>query len=186
MFSPIQLVPSMDSGTLSSAINNNFKQIESENRTKVIRDEDGIDRVIMGRYPDGKYGIKVSKPGVDVLTAEDDELIFNSNNNIFKIVETDTITLASPAGTGTSSNVVVPHSLGYKPLVLAFVSFSSLGTSFPLPYNEVDIFTGVVGWQVGMEVTDIDITFFHRNITVASSVTDYIRYYILQETASAA
>ena len=68
MISPIQLTPNMDSGTLANAINDTFRQIESENRTKVIRDEDGVDRIILGRLPDGTYGLIVSKPGVDVNT----------------------------------------------------------------------------------------------------------------------
>jgi len=66
MISPIQLTPNMDMATMTAAINNTLRQIESENRTKVIRDEDGVDRIILGRMPDGTYGMVVSKPGVDV------------------------------------------------------------------------------------------------------------------------
>lgn len=65
--SPIQLTPSMDFPTLVNAVNNNFRQIEAENRTKVIRDEDGNNRIILGRFPDGTYGLAISKPGRDVL-----------------------------------------------------------------------------------------------------------------------
>ena len=67
MISPVQLTPGMDSATMISAINDNFRQIESENRTKVINDETGASRIIIGRFPDGSYGIIVSKQGVDVL-----------------------------------------------------------------------------------------------------------------------
>ena len=66
MIAPIQLTPNMDIPTLVNAVNNNFRQIEAENRTKVIRDENGVDRIIIGRWPDGTYGLIVSKPGVDV------------------------------------------------------------------------------------------------------------------------
>ena len=58
----------MDTATLVNAINDSLRQIESENRTKVIRDEDGVDRIILGRLPDGTYGLIISKPGVDVNT----------------------------------------------------------------------------------------------------------------------
>jgi len=64
--SPIQLTPGMDNGTMVSSINNNFQQIESENRTKVIKDENGDSRIIIGKFPDGTYGIIISKPGIDV------------------------------------------------------------------------------------------------------------------------
>lgn len=67
MLSPIQLAPGMDQATMMSVINQNFRQIESENRTKVIRDEDGVNRIILGRMPDGTYGLLVSKPGVDAV-----------------------------------------------------------------------------------------------------------------------
>ena len=68
MISPIQLTPNMDTATMVNSINDVFRQIESANRSQVIRDENGIDRVIVGRMPDGTYGVIVSKPGVDVKT----------------------------------------------------------------------------------------------------------------------
>src|SRR5260221_9771691 len=42
-------------------------------------------RMIEGLLPDGSYGMWVSKPGYDVITATGDQLVFNSNQNIFKI-----------------------------------------------------------------------------------------------------
>ena len=66
MISPIQLTPNMDAGTMTTAINNVFQQIEAENRSKMITDENGTNRIIIGLLPDGTYGIVVSKPGVDV------------------------------------------------------------------------------------------------------------------------
>lgn len=57
----------MDMGTLVTAINSTFNQLESENRTKVIRDENGINRILIGLAPNGKYGVYITKPGVDVL-----------------------------------------------------------------------------------------------------------------------
>ena len=68
MISPIQLTPNMDVATIATAVNETFRQIEAENRTKVIKDENGQNRIIMGRFPDGTYGIAISKPGRDVLT----------------------------------------------------------------------------------------------------------------------
>lgn len=69
MISPIQLTPNMDAATMVSAINDNFRQIESENRTKVIRDENGQNRVLIGRAPNGEYLIAISAKGQDVLQA---------------------------------------------------------------------------------------------------------------------
>lgn len=69
MSSPIQLTPGMDPNTMVATINENFRQIEAENRTKVIKDEDGQNRILIGRAPNGKYVIAVSVKGTDVLTA---------------------------------------------------------------------------------------------------------------------
>lgn len=67
MLSPIQLTPNMDPATMVDAINNNFRQIESENRTKVIKDEDGQNRILIGRDPKGKYVVAITIPGKDVI-----------------------------------------------------------------------------------------------------------------------
>jgi len=69
MISPIQLTPNMDMSTLTNALNDMFRQIESENRTQVIKDEDGKNRILIGRAPKGNYVVAMSKKGVDVLEA---------------------------------------------------------------------------------------------------------------------
>ncbi len=68
-FSPIQLTPNMDMNTLTATINDMMRQIESENRTKIITDENGEKRAIIGRAPSGEYLIAVSAQGVDVVEA---------------------------------------------------------------------------------------------------------------------
>ena len=40
----------------------------------------------------------------------------------FEIVRKGKVTLASPNSAGSSTNVSVTHSLGYQPLVMAFVA----------------------------------------------------------------
>ena len=67
--SPIRLTPNMDPQTMVQAINDNFRQLESENRTKIIKDENGQQRVIMGRAPNGEYLIAISAKGKDVVEA---------------------------------------------------------------------------------------------------------------------
>ena len=69
MISPIQLTPNMDMSTLTNALNDMFRQIESENRTQVIKDEDGKNRILIGRAPKGNYVVAISGEGVDVLEA---------------------------------------------------------------------------------------------------------------------
>ena len=69
MINPIQLTPNMDMNTLVTALNDMFRQIEADNRTQIIKDEDGKNRILIGRGPKGNYVVAISKKGVDVLQA---------------------------------------------------------------------------------------------------------------------
>lgn len=69
MISPIQLTPNMDMNSLTTALNEMFRQIESSNRTQIIKDENGKNRILIGRAPKGNYVVAISKKGVDVLEA---------------------------------------------------------------------------------------------------------------------
>lgn len=69
MLSRIPLTPNMDPTAMAQAINQNFEQLESENRTKVFKDEAGVNRILIGRAPNGKYVIAVSVEGKDVISS---------------------------------------------------------------------------------------------------------------------
>ena len=62
----IKLSPRMDMSTLINALNQNFNQIQSQDRRKVITDEDGYDRIVLGKLVDGTYNLVISAPGIDV------------------------------------------------------------------------------------------------------------------------
>lgn len=68
-FSPIEIIPGSDTQTAFNAINENFRQLASANRTDIIRDESGDTRIFIGKFPDGTYGMAISKKGIDCLTA---------------------------------------------------------------------------------------------------------------------
>lgn len=65
--STIRLQPGMDMATMIAAINENFALLENINRTQIFKDETGTKRIILGRLPDGTYGMIVSKPNIDVV-----------------------------------------------------------------------------------------------------------------------
>lgn len=69
MISPIRATPAMTTADLANVINDLADQVESENRTKVIRDEDGVNRILIGRGPKGNYVIAISVKGKDVIQA---------------------------------------------------------------------------------------------------------------------
>ena len=66
-FSPIQLTPNMNMEMLTAAVNDMMRQIESTNRTQIIKDEDGVNRVLIGRGPKGNYVVAISVKGKDVV-----------------------------------------------------------------------------------------------------------------------
>ena len=86
MTAPLKLTPTMPQQVMVDAINQNFRQIEAESRRKVVTDEDGKDRILIGKKEDGKYAIKVSAPGYDVNTATDEQLVMSSDWNMWKII----------------------------------------------------------------------------------------------------
>lgn len=63
----VRIQPGMDSQMMASVINDNFAMLENLNRTQMFRDENGTNRIILGRLPDGTYGLVISKPGINVL-----------------------------------------------------------------------------------------------------------------------
>jgi hypothetical protein len=154
---------------------------------QILAVQDGTNKAVMGFYGDAnKFGFKVAKDGIDVLTAGPLELIFNSENNVFKIV--DTAIVPSPAfSPGTTQTTTIPHGLDYGPLVVGFLGTS---TGFkPLP-----TFTSVGTGGGGSMSLDamVDISSDDDNIyistysagTTASAGFYTVRYYILQETAN--
>lgn len=82
----IKLSPQMDIATLINALNQNFNQVQSQDRRKVITDEDGNDRIVLGKQEDGTYAIRVAGVGDDVDTASQDELVMSSDWKMWKIV----------------------------------------------------------------------------------------------------
>ena len=62
----IKLSPQMDIATLVNALNTNFNIAQSQDRRKVVTDEDGNDRIVIGKQLDGTYDIIIAKTGIDV------------------------------------------------------------------------------------------------------------------------
>lgn len=158
----------------------NFEQ----DKNRIIgRDENNLPRLLI--LADGSdFVMKVSKEGFDAVTADNDDLIFNSNQNVFKIVQTEVATLPADAtGPPYTSSVTVTHGLGYKPVVLAYAGVGANSVQLPFTgYNVGASVTITQAYYVGF-ITTTQVTFHAFDINNPLSALD-VRYYLLQESAS--
>ena len=166
-------------------------------KNAAIKVNDGTyNRVLVGLLPDGTYGLKVSQLNYDVTTATDDNLIFNSNQNSFKIVKilTGTIPATSVSiGAGASGSdfkfITIPHGLSYIPAILAFM-YDGFNMT-PLPYTNNGTTTqGLVtlNYSATADATNVYVnaktTIYSTLASNTSSATAGVKIYVLQETAN--
>jgi len=154
-------------------------------------------RVLVGKQETFGEGFYVSKPGKDVAKITDSaELIFNSNQNVFKVVDSNSISFAvSNLATGATFTEPVAHGQKDVPAIIAFLNGSSssyltFGRYYAVP-TTVPVAVGGV-YQAGIQYSyQVDQTFIYftvSNYTSLSPITDVgtatFKYYILQETAA--
>lgn len=133
--------------------------------------------------------VRISKAGFDAETTTDDNLIFNSAQNVFKIISTGTVTVAT-SGTGSFSTSV-PHSLGFTPAVIAFVTYPSdppssrISVPFSLIFSPSGADTAIkIAAHAYVYTTSTSIDFNVSQIgSVFSNGNWRFTYYLLQETA---
>lgn len=193
-----------DLATVVSDVNQNILELKGREVTEIFKDDSGTRRVLLGKGANGFYGLKVSPEGTDVYTAADDELIFNSDQNVFKIVETGTATvplISMGAGVSNASqSVTVTHNLGYTPICIAY-AVDRDGKLIQLPLlngrRYINLEAVLPGAGIVMapysvaqaEVTTTTVVFSNyaanSNMGSGSTVSALnIKYYLLQETAS--
>lgn len=132
---PRQMPPGVLRGNIQLGTPN--LSVEAANVRILTTDNDGVTRVVMGKLGDNEYGLKVSKPGFDAATASDNDLIFNSGQNVFKIAK---IVLYSHTITATdASNIyidlTIPHGLDFVPQVTGSFTNSGDNTIRLLPFD---------------------------------------------------
>lgn len=155
-------------------------------------DANGIGLAQFGTYADGTTALKVAEAGVEVGTATDSQLVFNSNQDFFKIVKTDTILIPgtgnqSPFATGATGLTVV-HNLGYIPAFSAYVfvpvvavagqpPVSSWNQSFPAITSDANQMT--YNLQCGTDAANIYfVDFWANNGNTAPVQAFSVTYYL--------
>lgn len=174
--------------------NTAIRELNSRDITELFKDETGVRRVLLGKGANGFYGLKVSKPTFDVYTASGDELAFNSDQNVFKIVTSGNGTIPANStgnpGAGNFTNsiqsTVLSHGLGYVPAILAFIEIN--GTYLLLPYTSTTNGATSAAWTTyTLSADDTDINFQSEILAygaAGSSLAQNVKYYLLQESAN--
>jgi hypothetical protein len=167
--------------------------------------DDNNSRVLLGQLPDGTYGMWVSQPGYDVTNADaavNNELVFNSNQDIFRISETGSVnfqdagsTLGPLTGSVASESYTFTKSYSQPPVIMAF---STIPSSDLYTADEYFNFTGFFPLDASittytdinsMSITTTKVTF---NMSVANnsasntytypSWNTVVQFYVLQQT----
>lgn len=122
-------------------------------------------------FPDPyDFGLKIAKPGFDVKTATEEQLLFTTRKNYLKILAEGQI--------NTTGGVVysINHSLGYAPQAIAFVRAN--GYSFQLPR-----IIGPVTDPVGGGVQG-DIRATSTSIKIVTNINATVYYYLFLDQLS--
>lgn len=192
--------PNARMNSITRQMNEWGRQISNEDRTKITKDDTGTNRLLQGYQKDGfdngNVGIKLSQPDIDVLTAADNELIWSSDFNSFKIVDVVTFNFATTSLTtpGTAGTYEVntrealnpyTHGLGYAPAVIGFVQYST--SSYSMPYQQFSIVnpTGFSERRAIFRInsTTITVEWMLFTYNYAGNIsTPSVKCYILQET----
>lgn len=179
-----------DMSGLITNVNQNILELKNREVTEIFKDDAGTRRVILD-----KDGLRTSPVGVDVVTASDDQLTFNSNQNTFKVVATGSgtipdVTVGSPGagnwaeGSGSSA---IAHNLGYIPAIVAYIDFGSVYAA--MPYNITDRVAATqvyfADYRASVDATNVYLE--QGVLTMGTGITSPglpVKYYLLQETAN--
>lgn len=171
---------------------------------QIIVADDMSPRVLMGNQATFGEGFYVSQSGIDATTNTDpSQWIFNSNQDIFKIVQTGITSTPVVSATNFTTNTsegdainTIPHGLSFTPVVISVIQDPS-GVSYqPMPYSDPEAGGTGGGIQVATYYTTADNTNIYirarvvafggyygtnPNFTLNSRI---VKYFLLQETVS--
>jgi hypothetical protein len=173
-----------DPSQVTAMINNNFRQLNNEQITKLYNDANGTPSILIGLDSTGDSVIKVAKDGIDVTTATDANLAFNSAQNTFKVFYTGTLSVTK-AASSVLGTATYTHNLGYPPSHMSF--YVDTGLSHNVPFLLPSLTTGIIDLAIQAYTTNTTYEVFIKaptsGVFYAGALTVQIKFYLLQETA---
>jgi hypothetical protein len=172
---------------------------------QILANQDGNVKAAFGFFGTAnKFGLKVAKAGYDADTAADTQLIFNSEQNTFKIVATGTITVAGTGGATTTNWSSISHGLPFAPIAVGFLNHANVAGVTTSGNLMLPTWTGLTVDTIKTTATNSgiarpilifdsyleivpDATQVHvilHNATGSAISTLTVTYYLLQESAA--
>ncbi len=154
---------------------------------------DGINNIGLFGYDSvGNIVVKIAKSGYNADTATNDQLVFNSAQNIFKIVKIMNLNVLKAANSSDSGLVSAAHGLSFIPAIIAYASYGIGYQSMPISTPETSA-TGV-GLNVLSSAVYVDSTNIYGETLTPNTGTVHsfygatvnldIKVYLMQETAA--
>lgn len=155
-----------------------------------------VQQVLMGLQPTFGEGFYVTKDGIDASqTTNASDFIFNSNQNVFKIVQSKLVSVTFSSS--TVSTISFAHNLDFTPILQAYLV--NVATADPITNANIQL-PNFINASIGTVTAGVvtfgsylycaaDSVHFHfqlLNATGVSPGTFNIRYYLLQESSGVA
>lgn len=201
-----------DSGRWAQA-NKNFAQLDREAVTKVFKNILGNEGTVIGQLPndlgtgfimnsldgvpliyaavdnDGQPILKVAKTGHDATSASDENLVFNSAQNVLKVIKTDTVNLPALGAAGSSgdtSTITVNTGVSStKPYTYLAYMTNDSGGYIQLPFfalNYSGFFQETRSCDAAVSGGQVQLRIYSQNFTGFSTPARTLKYYLLSES----
>lgn len=181
---PINIQPDSPDSQKWAFVNQNFQSLA--NALNPLQISDGSNnRVLIGKDSTGSYVMKVSKANYNAFDASADNLIFNSGQDILKVVSTGTTSINANATAGIPIEVTIAHGLSFVPIPLVFMNNG--GNYYPLPtYTGLGTSGGNIAFNnwIDCATTSSNLVISFTSGSTANWGTFTFKYYLLQESAA--
>lgn len=172
------------------------QQADGSNGLKFF-DANGVGIAQFGKFANGSTGLKVAKANVEVGTATNDQLIFNSAQNVLKVIATKSLTVPSLTMlNNTSGSNGTPIDLSAYPTNAIILPIAIQAGQPSFIWQGVQVLSGAIGFS-GSVVASYTASFtgggvyqLSRGIANNASGSSYadgaytVTIYVLQETVS--
>jgi hypothetical protein len=178
--------------------------------SRIYYNNSGVPTVLLGLRKSTtpvQRGLFVSQDGIDVTQATDAQLVFNSNQNIFKIVKSGNTSIPpvsfDSSGGLIFQSIIIPHGFSFIPVLQAYaqikyinfptgvLSSNTIPAYVTLPYNGNAGFAPNGNYtyyiDAAIDNTNIYFTYYYFSNSAygaASFPTTPIKYNLLQNTVN--